>query len=112
MESEFHKNPPARSREIADRTYPVHGERPIQMNAIRWEKNKLGFIGIGHMGLPIARRLLEAGFKLTAYDRNRSKAEELIRYGGTVAESVGTLASSCNVVLSCLPNEEAVLRVS
>jgi len=62
------------------------------------------------MGRPIARRLLESGFKLTAYDRDRSKAEELIRYGGAVAESVAELSSSCSVVLSCLPNDEAVLN--
>jgi len=81
------------------------------MNAIRWEKNKLGFVGIGQMGGRIAQRLLESGFKLIAYDRNRSKAEELIRYGGTVAESVADLSSSCNVVLSCLSNDEAVLNI-
>jgi 3-hydroxyisobutyrate dehydrogenase-like beta-hydroxyacid dehydrogenase len=81
------------------------------MKSITLEKNKLGFIGIGFMGRPIAQRLLEAGFKLTAYDRNRSKAEELIRYGGTVAESVAEVASSCDVVLSCLPSDQAVLDV-
>ncbi len=63
------------------------------------------------MGRPIAQRLLESGFKLTAYDRDRSKAEELVRYGGTVAESVAELSSSCNVVLSCLPSDEVVLKV-
>jgi 3-hydroxyisobutyrate dehydrogenase-like beta-hydroxyacid dehydrogenase len=42
------------------------------------EKDKLGFVGIGYMGRPIARRLLESGFKLTAYDRDHSKTEELI----------------------------------
>src|SRR5258706_5688024 len=61
------------------------------------------------MGRPIARRLLESGFKLTAYDRNRAKAEELIPYGGDVAQSVSELSSSCDVVLSCLPSDEAVL---
>src|SRR6202163_4680404 len=81
------------------------------MNAITSEKSKLGFVGVGYMGRPIARRLLEAGFKLTAYDRNRTKAEELIRYGGTVAESVAKLSSSCDVVLSCLASDEAVLQV-
>src|SRR5258708_32952614 len=83
----------------------------VGMNPITPEKNKLGFVGIRHMGRPIAQRLLESGFKLTAYDRNRSKAEELIRYGGTVAESVAELSSSCNVVLSCLPTDEAVLSI-
>jgi 3-hydroxyisobutyrate dehydrogenase-like beta-hydroxyacid dehydrogenase len=63
------------------------------------------------MGLPIARRLLEAGFKLTAYDRDHNKADELVRYGGTVAQSVSELSSSCNVVLSCLPSDQAVLDI-
>jgi 3-hydroxyisobutyrate dehydrogenase-like beta-hydroxyacid dehydrogenase len=81
------------------------------MNAITSEKTTLGFVGIGYMGRPIAQRLLESGFKLAAYDRHRTKAEELIRYGGTVAESVADLSSSCNVVLSCLASDEAVLNV-
>ncbi len=55
------------------------------------------------MGGPIARRLLESGFKLTAYDRDHDKAEMLMRYGGTVAQSIPELAARCNVVLSCLP---------
>jgi 3-hydroxyisobutyrate dehydrogenase len=79
------------------------------MKPITQENDRLGFVGIGYMGRPIARRLLESGFKLTAYDRNRAKAEELVRYGGTIAESVAGLSSSCNVVLSCLPSDEAVL---
>src|SRR5882762_5576013 len=79
------------------------------MKLITQENDTLGFVGIGYMGRPIARRLLESGFKLTAYDRDRSKAEELIQYGGSVAESVAELSSSCNVVLSCLPSDEAVL---
>jgi 3-hydroxyisobutyrate dehydrogenase-like beta-hydroxyacid dehydrogenase len=81
------------------------------MNPITAEKNKLGFVGVGYMGRPIAQRLLKSGFKVAAYDRNRSKAEELIRYGGTVAESVAELSSNCDVVLSCLASDEAVLHV-
>ena len=49
------------------------------MNAITREKSKLGFIGVGYMGRPIAQRLLEAGFRLTAYDRHRGKAELIER---------------------------------
>jgi 3-hydroxyisobutyrate dehydrogenase len=75
------------------------------------EENKLGFIGVGYMGRPIAQRLLEAGFKLTVYDRDPSKAEELTRFGGTPAESVAGLSSTCDVVVSCLPHDEAVLNV-
>jgi 3-hydroxyisobutyrate dehydrogenase/glyoxylate/succinic semialdehyde reductase len=81
------------------------------MDPIAPETNKLGFIGIGYMGRPIAQRMLESGFKLTAYDRNRSKAEELIQHGGTVAESIPELSSTCDVVLSCLASDEAALNV-
>jgi 3-hydroxyisobutyrate dehydrogenase len=81
------------------------------MKPITQENSTLGFVGIGYMGRSIARRLLESGFKLTAYDRDHSKTEELIQYGGTVAQSVSELSSSCNVVLSCLPSDEAVLDI-
>src|SRR5215467_4767792 len=81
------------------------------MKPITTKDAKLGFIGIGYMGRPIAQRLLQAGFSLAAYDRNPAKAEELIRYGGVVAENVAELASGCDVLLSCLPSDEAVLTV-
>ena len=63
------------------------------------------------MGRPIAQRLLASGFKVTAYDRERGKANELVPFGGTVAESVAELSSNCDVVLSSLPNDEVVLDV-
>jgi 3-hydroxyisobutyrate dehydrogenase-like beta-hydroxyacid dehydrogenase len=113
VDSEFHiSTPPGRSREDK----PIELAEPAAkgqfgMNPITPEKNKLGFVGVGYMGRPIAQRLLESGFQLTAYDRDRRKAEQLIRYGGTVAESVAELSSSCNVVLSCLLNDEAVLNI-
>ena len=81
------------------------------MKPITQENSRLGFIGIGYMGRPIARRLLEAGFKLTAFDRDQNKANELVRYGGIVAQSLSELSSSCNVVLSCVPSDQAVLDI-
>src|SRR5260370_10012088 len=87
------------------------GLRAILMKTIKQEKSRLGFVGIGYMGRPIARRLLESGFKLTAYDRNHAKAEELIPYGGNGAQSIAELSSSCDVALSSLPSDEAVLDV-
>src|SRR5882724_8303168 len=85
--------------------------RTLVMKPITQENSRLGFVGVGYMGQPIARRLLEAGFKLTVYDRDHSKAEELIRYGATVAENISRLSASCNVVLSCLLTDEAVLNI-
>ena len=79
------------------------------MRLIGQESDRLGFVGIGYMGRPIARRLLESGFKLAAFDRDPNRAEEMVRYGGSVARSVPELSSGSNVVLSCLPTDEAVL---
>src|SRR2546422_6741922 len=81
------------------------------MKPITQENDRLGFVEIGYMGRPIARRLLESGFKLTAYDRDLSKADQLIPYGGKVAQTVSELSSRCNVVLSSLPSDEAVLNI-
>jgi 3-hydroxyisobutyrate dehydrogenase-like beta-hydroxyacid dehydrogenase len=81
------------------------------MKPITQENSRLGFVGVGYMGRPIARRLLESGFKLTAYDRDHSKTGELIQYGGKVAQSLSELSPSCNVVLSCLPSDEAVFDI-
>jgi 3-hydroxyisobutyrate dehydrogenase-like beta-hydroxyacid dehydrogenase len=81
------------------------------MKPITQENGRVGFIGVGYMGRPIARRLLESGFKVTAYDRDHHKAEELIPYGGAIAQTVSELSSGCNVVLSCLPNDEAVMDI-
>src|SRR5579863_2751055 len=81
------------------------------MKPITQENSRLGFVGIGYMGRPIARRLLESGFKLTTYDRDQHKAEELIPYGGSVAQNVSELSSSCSVFLSCLPSDQVVLDI-
>jgi 3-hydroxyisobutyrate dehydrogenase-like beta-hydroxyacid dehydrogenase len=72
---------------------------------------KLGFIGIGSMGRLIARRLLESGYNLIAYNRDRTKAEALVGHGAIVAKSIAELASNTNVILSCLANDDAVRSV-
>jgi 3-hydroxyisobutyrate dehydrogenase-like beta-hydroxyacid dehydrogenase len=72
---------------------------------------KLGFIGIGNMGSRIARRLLDHGYSLSAYDRNFEKASALAGNGAYPAASIADLALNADVVLSCLANDEAVRSV-
>ena len=72
---------------------------------------KLGFIGIGSMGRPIARRLLQAGYKVMVYNRDRRKAEALVECGATVAKRISQLAFDADVILSCLPTDDAVRSV-
>jgi 3-hydroxyisobutyrate dehydrogenase-like beta-hydroxyacid dehydrogenase len=81
------------------------------MNSITKDRSKLGFIGIGAMGSRIAGRLLKQGFQVTVFDRDVPKANALIESGGIVAPSIAELASSADVVLSILTNDEAVHSV-
>jgi len=81
------------------------------MTSITQDGSKLGFIGIGAMGLRIAGRLLKHGFHVTVFDRNAAKANSLVESGGIVASSIAELASGADVVLSMLTNDEAVRNV-
>jgi len=81
------------------------------MNSLIKENFRLGFIGIGNMGSRIARRLLDHGYQLMAYNRSREAAEALVKYGATVAGSIAELAAKADVILSSLTNDDAVKRV-
>jgi len=71
----------------------------------------IGFIGLGAMGSQMAKRLVDAGFKVVVYDRNRDKIEALSAQGAAKASSVRTLAMEADVIMSCLSNDEAVRDV-
>ena len=71
----------------------------------------IGFIGLGAMGQRMARRLLSSGFTLIAYDHTRSKTTALAADGAISVPSLRQLAMKSEVVISCLPNDEAVLSV-
>ncbi len=81
------------------------------MNTLVKENTRLGFIGIGNMGSRIAKRLLEHGYQVIAYNRSREAAEALVKYGATVAESIAELASKADVILSSLTNDDAIKSV-
>jgi 3-hydroxyisobutyrate dehydrogenase-like beta-hydroxyacid dehydrogenase len=75
------------------------------------QNSTIGFIGLGAMGQLMARRLLNSGFKLVAYDHTSRKAQALVANGAISAPSVRQLARKSEVIISCLPNDEAVLSV-
>lgn len=74
-------------------------------------KHSVGFIGMGHMGRAMAHRLLDAGYHLVVYDRTREKAEQLAQRGADVAQSPHDLAARCDVVMSCVTDDEALNEV-
>jgi len=81
------------------------------MKSLTANQVKLGFIGLGNMGSRIAERLLDHGFPLVAYDRDTAKAEAVAGKRGFAARNISELARTCDVILSCLTNDEAVQSV-
>lgn len=72
---------------------------------------RVGFIGLGKMGRPMAVNLLRKGFDLTVHNRSRGVVEELLSMGAKAATSPAGAAEASDLVLSCLPSPEAVEQV-
>ena len=72
---------------------------------------KIGFIGLGNMGAPMARRLVAAGHKVTGYDVMESAMAALSEVKMDVSNDILTAASEQEVVITMLPNGEALNRV-
>ncbi len=74
---------------------------------------KIGFIGLGIMGKPMAKNLLKAGYPLTVYDIVPDKAEEVVEAGAKASSSSKEVAEKSEVIITMLPNspevKEAVL---
>ena len=74
---------------------------------------KVGFIGLGAMGLPMARNILKAGFTLCAYDIRSDTLQAIQPLGAAIAHSAHQVATQSDVVITMLPDsrsvEEAVL---
>jgi len=69
---------------------------------------RLGFIGVGAMGLPMARNLLRAGYPLTFCTRRDAAAEALGAAGGERATDASAVAAACDVLLTCLPADAEI----
>ena len=72
---------------------------------------RVGFIGLGRMGMPMSKRLLKAGFFLTVHNRSRGKVEELAQQGAHQASSPAEVTRSSDIVLTCLPDVSTVETV-
>lgn len=74
-------------------------------------ETRVGFIGLGAMGLPMAQNILKAGFPLWVYNRTKEKATPLLEQGGKWAASPAELASLCDIVVSMVSNDEALSEI-
>jgi 3-hydroxyisobutyrate dehydrogenase-like beta-hydroxyacid dehydrogenase len=71
-----------------------------------------GFVGVGRMGGPMVRRLLQAGFDLTIYDKSEAAMAPLVELGARPARSPAEVASVAEIVLVSLPTPPIVQAVA
>ena len=77
-----------------------------------FKQGKVGFIGLGIMGKPMAKNLLKAGYELVVYDVVSAPVDELVAAGATAAGSCKEVAQQCNGLLfTMLPNSPHVKEV-
>lgn len=72
---------------------------------------KIGFIGLGIMGKPMAKNLLKKGYELLVYDRKTSVIDEMVAAGAKSAADLKEIGTSCGVILTMLPNSPDVKDV-
>jgi 3-hydroxyisobutyrate dehydrogenase-like beta-hydroxyacid dehydrogenase len=72
----------------------------------------IGFIGLGKMGLPMARRLIEAGHQLVVFDQRKEATDRLVALGASAASSPKDVADRAETVMASLPSLQASLEVA
>jgi len=73
---------------------------------------RVAVVGLGKMGLPIAERILEAGYPLTVFNRTRSRAEPLASRGATVLASPAEALETAEVCVTMLSDDDALEAVT
>ncbi len=74
-------------------------------------KLKLGWIGLGNMGNPMVKNLLNAGFELSVYNRTKEKETELLALGAHTSNNPQELIENSDIVLTMLSNDAAVKEI-
>ena len=69
---------------------------------------KIGFVGLGIMGKPMAKNLLKAGYELTVFDINQDAVNEVVAAGGVAAKTAKEVAAQSEAVITMLPNSPHV----
>jgi len=72
----------------------------------------IGFIGLGKMGLPMARRLIEAKHRLVVFDQRKEAVDRLVALGAEAASSPKQVADRAETVMASLPSLQASLEVA
>ena len=74
-------------------------------------KKRIGFVGLGIMGRPMARNLLKAGYPLVVFDLNKDAMEDLVKAGALAAHSSKEVVERTDVIITMLPDSPEVKEV-
>jgi 3-hydroxyisobutyrate dehydrogenase-like beta-hydroxyacid dehydrogenase len=88
----------------------LHAESALSPALLKSEASPVGFLGLGQMGLPIARRLFQHGYTLRVFDPDQERIA-LFDEGNGAVSSPSLLAFSCSVVCSMVPDDAALRQV-
>lgn len=69
---------------------------------------QIAFIGLGHMGLPMAKNLLKAGYEVTGYDLVPEALETFVKAGGNAGKSIAETVKGAAIVITMLPEGKHV----
>src|SRR5260221_11021744 len=83
-----------------------------RLKTTRKNTMEIGFIGLGKMGFPMARRLIEAKHQLTVFDTRKEAVDKLVALGAQAATSPKDIADRCETVMASLPSLQASLEVA
>ncbi|MDH3231062.1 MAG: NAD(P)-dependent oxidoreductase [Alphaproteobacteria bacterium] len=75
-------------------------------------KQRIGWIGLGKMGAPMARNLIAAGFPVTVYNRTAARTAPLTKAGAMAAASIAELAAASDIVVSMIADDPALEAVA
>jgi len=76
------------------------------------DKQSIGWIGLGKMGIPMSQNLVKAGYSLTVYNRSTEKTKELADAGAKVAEYPKGVAAASDVIISMISDDSVLEAVS
>jgi len=83
----------------------------ITRGADEQKAEKLGYLGLGMMGFPMTRRLVDAGYDVTVWNRSSGKAAALVQAGAKLAGNPQGVAATANIIFMCLTDAAAVEEV-
>jgi len=75
------------------------------------QTERLGYLGLGMMGLPMSRRLVNAGYDVAVWNRSAGKAKALVEAGATLAANPREVATSASIIFMCVTDAAAVENV-